>query len=83
MARDSISKADALQRIEAQMPLPEKCKRADFVIDNSMSREDTRKQVVKLYGEMKRISSFQRTFRWILLILLLLLGGFVIKLCFY
>lgn len=83
MARDSVSKADALQRIEAQMPLSEKCRRADFVIDNSMTRENTRKQVVQLYEEMKRLSSFQRAFRWILLILLLLLNGYIIKWCFY
>ena len=83
MARDSISEADAIQRIEAQIPLTEKCRKADFVIDNSMSREHTQQQVVQLYEEMKSVSSFQRTIRWMLLVLLLLLGGIVIKWCFF
>ena len=48
MERNSLSKDAALQRINAQMPLSEKCKRATYVIDNSGSKEKTREQAVKL-----------------------------------
>ena len=35
MQRDSLSREDAIARIEAQMPLADKCDRADLVLDNS------------------------------------------------
>ena len=35
MARDMVSREDVLRRIEAQMPIGEKVKRADFVITNN------------------------------------------------
>lgn len=41
MERDGLSEAEATQRIQAQMPLAEKIRRADAVIDNSGSREAT------------------------------------------
>lgn len=37
MQRDNITKEDALLRINAQMPLVNKCYLADFIIDNSSS----------------------------------------------
>jgi dephospho-CoA kinase len=40
-----MSEAEARQRIEAQPPQIEKIQRADVVIDNSNSLEDTRQQV--------------------------------------
>src|SRR5260370_21307316 len=43
--RDGLSVEEARQRIAAQMPLDEKRARADVVIDNSGSREKTRRQV--------------------------------------
>jgi dephospho-CoA kinase len=47
--RDGLSAEAARQRIAAQMPLDEKRARADHVIDNSGSREDTRRQVEAIY----------------------------------
>ena len=42
MRRDGVSRVEALQAIAAQMPLAEKARRADFVVDNSGDWEDTR-----------------------------------------
>jgi dephospho-CoA kinase len=47
--RDGLSADAARQRLAAQMPLDEKRARADHVIDNSGSREDTRRQVEAIY----------------------------------
>lgn len=47
--RDGLSEEEARQRIAAQMPLDEKRARADVVIDNSDSRENTRRQVEAIY----------------------------------
>ena len=47
--RDGLSAEAARQRIAAQMPLDAKRARADHVIDNSGSREDTRRQVEAIY----------------------------------
>ena len=45
MGRDGIDRAQAEQRLAAQLPLDEKRRRADVVIDNTGSREDTERQV--------------------------------------
>lgn len=45
MARNGLSKEEARQRIEAQMPLEEKKRLADTVIDNSGIKENTFAQV--------------------------------------
>jgi dephospho-CoA kinase len=47
--RDGLSADAARQRIAAQMPLEAKRARADHVIDNSGTREDTRRQVEAIY----------------------------------
>ena len=47
--RNGLTEEEARQRIAAQMPLDEKRARADVVIDNSGSREDTRRQVEVIY----------------------------------
>jgi dephospho-CoA kinase len=47
--RDGLTVDEARQRIAAQMPLDEKRNRADIVIDNSGSRENTRRQVEAIY----------------------------------
>ena len=52
LARDkSMSEGEARARISAQMPLAEKCARADVVIDNSGTKEETRDYVGKLWEE--------------------------------
>lgn len=47
MARDGLSKKAAEERIASQLPLSEKIKRADVVIDNSHSVDKTKAQVVE------------------------------------
>jgi dephospho-CoA kinase len=49
MARDGLREEEARQRIRAQLPLEEKARRAEHVIDNSGSLEETRRQVVRLW----------------------------------
>lgn len=52
LARDkTMSEGEARARIAAQMPLAEKCARADVVIDNSGTKEETRKYIGKLWKE--------------------------------
>jgi dephospho-CoA kinase len=55
MERDLLGKADAYQRIEAQMPLTQKIEFADFVIDNNGTPEQTRKEVERVFGELLRL----------------------------
>ncbi len=52
--RDNISYEEAKKRIKSQMPLSEKIKYSDYVIDNSKTPEITRRQVEKLYKELVR-----------------------------
>ena len=50
--RFCLTKKDVLKRMESQMSLREKIKLADFVIDNSGTRSETRKQVIKVWREI-------------------------------
>ena len=52
MERDSLSDADARARIASQMPIAEKAKLADHVIDNSGTRDETERQVRTIYGAL-------------------------------
>jgi dephospho-CoA kinase len=49
--RDGLGREEIQQRIAAQMPLAAKRARADHVIDNSGSREQTRLQVEAIYRQ--------------------------------
>ena len=49
MQRDRLIAAKANQRITAQMSLDEKRRRADYVIDNTGTREHTQQQVASIY----------------------------------
>jgi dephospho-CoA kinase len=60
MQRNELSKEEAVQRIESQMPLSEKCKRATVLVDNSGSKEETRVQVLNIYDELKSSYAFLR-----------------------
>jgi len=55
MAKAGLSRKKAEQRVAAQIPADEKRRRADYVIDCSGSPEDTRKQVERLFLELRRI----------------------------
>ena len=48
-----IMDEDARRRIDAQLPLEEKVKRADFVVDNDGQLEDTKRQVAQIYFLLK------------------------------
>lgn len=52
MARDGLDESEARARIAAQLPLAEKVRRADFVIDNSGSEEATARQVRELFTRL-------------------------------
>jgi dephospho-CoA kinase len=53
MQRDGISEADALARVRSQIPIEEKKDKATIVIDNSGTRENTRKQALKIFQQLK------------------------------
>ena len=72
MARDDLSEAEALQRINAQMPLSEKCRQADFIVDNSNGKDLTRQHTYTLFATMQRLSYHQRMLRRLLLMLIAL-----------
>lgn len=55
MAKTGLSHEDAERRIAAQMPVEEKRKRADFLIDCSGSLENTRKEVGEVFSKLKRL----------------------------
>ena len=48
MKREGYTRDEALSRIDSQMPLEEKKKRADHIIDNSGSVQETKEQVFTL-----------------------------------
>ncbi|HEV7673333.1 MAG TPA: dephospho-CoA kinase [Candidatus Angelobacter sp.] len=60
---EDAARADVERRNKAQMPDDEKAHRADFVIDNSGSLEETSHQVQRIYSELKVLAkrlSFDR-----------------------
>ena len=67
MARDNLSELEALQRINAQMPLSEKCRKADFIVDNSNEKDLTRQHTYTLYAQMQRLAIRQKILRRFLL----------------
>ncbi|MBF1212839.1 MAG: dephospho-CoA kinase [Gemella morbillorum] len=53
MNRNSLSKEEALQRIKSQIPVREKEKLGDYVVDNSFTQENTYKQVDRILEKLK------------------------------
>lgn len=47
-----LTRTQILQRIKAQMPLREKVRAADFVIDNSGALNSTRKQAIEIWKKL-------------------------------
>jgi len=60
MAKTGLSWEEAKARIAAQMPVEEKRRRADFVIDCSRSLEDTRAQVAMIYPQLQQLAEVAR-----------------------
>lgn len=52
MTRDGLRRDEALSRMESQMPISEKTKHATYIIDNSESLEETRKQVEEVWEKI-------------------------------
>jgi dephospho-CoA kinase len=54
MARDHLSREEVLDRLRRQMPLEEKVKYADFVVDTSGSKQNTLEQTRAVYEALKK-----------------------------
>jgi dephospho-CoA kinase len=57
MAKLGIPREEAERRIRAQMPMEEKRRRADYVIDCSGSLEQSRTQAEQLFPELQRLTA--------------------------
>lgn len=69
MQRNDFPEEEARRRIASQMPLAEKAQKADFLVDNSHSVEETQRQVVHVYSKLKRLSWWCGLHRWLVLLL--------------
>ena len=54
MTRNTLSKEEAIKRVESQMSPREKASLGDFVINNSYSKEDTFQQIDEILEKLKR-----------------------------
>jgi len=54
--RNHLSKTEALRRIRSQIPLEKKVKLADYVIDGTLSYEQTKHEVERIYDELKQLA---------------------------
>lgn len=71
MQRNDFPEEEAKRRIAAQIPLAEKAERADYVVDNSHTLEETQRQVAHMYNELKQLSWWCGLHRWLILLLCL------------
>lgn len=55
MARNHLSSEEAKARIDSQMPSAEKIKYADYLIDTTLGFEDTRRQIMLVFTQLKTI----------------------------
>ena len=56
---EETARMEVTRRMAAQLPDEEKIKAADYVIDNSGSLDQTRKQVGEVYSELKNMAEGQ------------------------
>jgi dephospho-CoA kinase len=49
-----MSREDAQSRIKSQLPLEEKIRSADFIINNDGPLEETKKQVEEIYSLLRK-----------------------------
>jgi dephospho-CoA kinase len=55
MERDHLKRQEALRRIQAQMPMQEKKKYADYIVDTSRSFLEVQQQVERIFKELRDI----------------------------
>jgi dephospho-CoA kinase len=55
MSRDGITREQVEQRLARQMPLEEKIRYADYIVDTSGSKEATRKQTETVYRSLRSL----------------------------
>jgi dephospho-CoA kinase len=60
MKRDRISREMALNILRSQLPIEEKRSYADFIVDNSGSLEETKRQVEEVWEKLKKIQKEKR-----------------------
>ncbi|MFA5074208.1 MAG: dephospho-CoA kinase [Nitrospirota bacterium] len=60
-ARDGFTREQALARIQSQMPLKEKRSYADYIVDNTQSREYAEQQVRKIFQQLRQEEELQRS----------------------
>lgn len=53
MERDELEEEQAVKRLRAQFPIDQKKQEADFLIDNSRTREETEKQVEDMLAKLR------------------------------
>ena len=51
--RNGFTRSEALRRIKSQMPLADKRRRADYVLDGTLSLSQLKKEVRPLYQSMR------------------------------
>ena len=81
MERNQLSEKEANERIGSQMPLKVKCKMADFVINNSMSRQQTAEQTVQIHGKllsMAKVRGVSRNFCIFIAVIFLIVTFFIL-----
>ena len=81
MERNNFTQNDAEQRINAQISLDEKCRRASYIIDNSSNRENTETQVKRLYEKLNKSYAYLpfHGFAFLLLCLILYFFSFLVS----
>ncbi len=52
--RDGLSREEALKRINSQISMEEKVRLADYVIDNCLTPEHTKKQIFQVWAELNK-----------------------------
>lgn len=57
MDRDGLTEDEVRERLKRQMPLDEKRKYADYVVDTSGAKENTVEQVRAVYGLLRSVTS--------------------------
>jgi dephospho-CoA kinase len=60
MKRDHATREQVLARLATQLPVHEKERHAHYIVDTSGPKEETARQVQRVYGELKRLEDAGR-----------------------